>query len=789
MQSTPVATHQQQLLQQLHHTESMADEETPNNPGMGDDDEDREGDDDDEGGDEGDMGEGDEGDISMAEAGGANTGDGDEDHAMQGTDAGDDNSGSGANTNPTASSSQNGTSSKDATRASPGAERRNMEEAARGYLAEQTYSVVIPSYSTWFDMNTISEIEKKSLPEFFNNRNRSKTWVVYKDYRDFMINTYRLNPAEYLTVTACRRNLAGDVCAIMRVHAFLEQWGLINYQVDADSRPSNIGPPSTGHFRVTADTPRGLMPFQPGPNTIAATPGRPHPSTDKAIAASAAPIPKADLNLELRKNFYDAAGNKISTTEASGSTGESQTNGHVEGGEAGGSAAPPAASSSTTGGAVPPGEPKKQIRCHSCGIDCTRVRYHNAKSKKLELCPNCYLEGRFPSTSTSSDFIKMEDVSYQPLDRDRSWTDQETLLLLEGLELYDEDWNKIADHVGTRTREQCVIQFLQLPIEDQYLEEKPETLGPLQYNRVPFSQADNPVMSVVAFLATMVDPQVAAAAAQSSITEMTKSLEKKMKISGSKKSAKGKGPATQPTTATREKEKEGLDSITATAAEKEKETAGEKAEGEKEAAVKPEPSTSAVVEPTDTMEVDHESSLPPTPHTPLTSSPPHSPTLSHADTSPPGSPSHRATNPPDPSPLSKIASVTLGTAAARAFALATHEERAMSRLVSSAVNASLRKMELKLAQFQELEGVLQAERRELERGRQQLFLDRLAMKKVVNEVEARLRDAGAAGVGPGGMQGNRLVYQGLGVPEEGVSQVGVRPISEENPGGYTFQEA
>jgi len=46
-----------------------------------------------------------------------------------------------------------------------------------------------------------------------------------------MINTYRLNPTEYLTVTACRRNLVGDVCAITRVHAFLEQWGLINYKV------------------------------------------------------------------------------------------------------------------------------------------------------------------------------------------------------------------------------------------------------------------------------------------------------------------------------------------------------------------------------------------------------------------------------------------------------------------------------------------------------------------------------------------------------------------------------
>ena len=115
--------------------------------------------------------------------------------------------------------------------ASPGSEKKKMEDAARNYLVEQTYSVVVPSYSTWFDMNKIKDVERKSLPEFFNSRNRSKTPLVYKDYRDFMINTYRLNPTEYLTVTACRRNLAGDVCSIMRVHAFLEQWGLINYQV------------------------------------------------------------------------------------------------------------------------------------------------------------------------------------------------------------------------------------------------------------------------------------------------------------------------------------------------------------------------------------------------------------------------------------------------------------------------------------------------------------------------------------------------------------------------------
>jgi SWI/SNF-related matrix-associated actin-dependent regulator of chromatin subfamily C len=106
-----------------------------------------------------------------------------------------------------------------------------LESAARSHLVEQTYSIILPSYSQWFDMNKINPIERKALPEWFNGRNRSKTETTYKDTRDFMVNTYRLNPSEYLTFTACRRNLCGDVCAIMRVHAFLEQWGLINYQV------------------------------------------------------------------------------------------------------------------------------------------------------------------------------------------------------------------------------------------------------------------------------------------------------------------------------------------------------------------------------------------------------------------------------------------------------------------------------------------------------------------------------------------------------------------------------
>lgn len=106
-----------------------------------------------------------------------------------------------------------------------------QDEIALQFMPIQQHEIIIPSYSAWFDISTIHSIETRGLPEFFNNQNKSKNPTVYKEYRDFMINTYRLNPLEYLTVTACRRNMTGDVCAIIRVHAFLEQWGLINYQV------------------------------------------------------------------------------------------------------------------------------------------------------------------------------------------------------------------------------------------------------------------------------------------------------------------------------------------------------------------------------------------------------------------------------------------------------------------------------------------------------------------------------------------------------------------------------
>uniref|UniRef100_A0A3B4TWH6 SWI/SNF related BAF chromatin remodeling complex subunit C1b n=1 Tax=Seriola dumerili TaxID=41447 RepID=A0A3B4TWH6_SERDU len=279
-------------------------------------------------------------------------------------------------------------------------------------ITEQTHHIIIPSYTSWFNYNSTHLIEKRALPEFFNGKNKSKSPEIYLAYRNFMIDTYRLNPQEYLSSTSCRRNLTGDVCAVMRVHAFLEQWGLINYQVDAESRPLPMGPPPTPHFNVLADTPSGLAPLQHKPLQVAASQHMlyfPEKSREK---------PSDCQNFGLRTDIY---------------------------------------------------------------------------AKK------------HPKTKGAS--------------AGREWTEQETLLLLEALEVYRDDWNKVSEHVGSRTQDECILHFLRLPIEDPYLEDSSASLGPLAYQPVPFSQSENPVMSTVAFLASVVDPRVASAAAKAALGE------------------------------------------------------------------------------------------------------------------------------------------------------------------------------------------------------------------------------------------------------------------------------
>lgn len=308
----------------------------------------------------------------------------------------------------------------------------------------QTHTIVIPSYASWFDFNSIHPIEKESLPEFFTNQIPSKTPQIYVKYRNFLINVYRLNPNDYLTVTAARRNLVGDVGTILRLHRFLSRWGLINYQVDATEKPQPIEPPFTGDYNVTYDAPRGLFPFE---------------SFKPPLEQH-----KLDKLKELTRGKRHLNGdNEVTNGEGDKSTEET----------------------------------KKEDEPVLNGGDTKRPKI----SKSIN----------------------------------DGWTKEDLKKLLEGLAKFKGDWEAISSHVGTHTVEQCIIRFLKLPIEDKYVGDSAQNLGPLKYAPyLPFSQADNPVLSTVAFLVSLVDPEVVKAATSSAIKiidekEVEKALEKEEK--------------------------------------------------------------------------------------------------------------------------------------------------------------------------------------------------------------------------------------------------------------------
>uniref|UniRef100_A0AAV2K3Q3 Uncharacterized protein n=1 Tax=Knipowitschia caucasica TaxID=637954 RepID=A0AAV2K3Q3_KNICA len=457
-------------------------------------------------------------------------------------------------------------------------------------IIEQTHHVIIPSYTSWFNNNSIHSIEKRSLPEFFNGKNKSKSPEIFLAYRNFMIDTYRLNPQEYLSSTSCRRNLTGDVCAVMRVHAFLEQWGLINYQVDAESRPLPMGPPPTPHFNVLADTPAGLAPLQHKPLQVSAS--------------------------QHMLYFPDRGREKPS--------------------------------------------------------DC----------QNFGLRPDVYAR-KHPKTKGAS--------------AGREWTEQETLLLLEALEVYNDDWNKVSEHVGSRTQDDCILHFLRLPIEDPYLEDSSASLGPLAYQPVPFSQSENPVMSTVAFLASVVDPRVASAAAKAALEEFSRAHEDSMdKISEMAIHSDRKEPI--------DAEKMEADStnqisLRGDEANMEASTAQTVEDG-----VKSENAENVVTEDRDGR-IDDDDSF---------EQREGEGELSRAVME------HDLVEVAVPS----AAAAALSSAATKAKHLAAVEERKIKSLVALLVETQMKKLEIKLRHFEELETIMDREKEALEQQRQQLLSER-----------------------------------------------------------------
>ncbi|NXP00954.1 SMRC1 protein, partial [Certhia brachydactyla] len=497
-------------------------------------------------------------------------------------------------------------------------------------VTEQTNHIIIPSYASWFDYNCIHVIERRALPEFFNGKNKSKTPEIYLAYRNFMIDTYRLNPQEYLTSTACRRNLTGDVCAVMRVHAFLEQWGLINYQVDPESRPMAMGPPPTPHFNVLADTPSGLMP------------------------------------LHIRTPQVPAAQQMLSFPEKN-------------------------------------------------------------KEKPTDL----------QNFGLRTDIYSKKTLAKASASAGREWTEQETLLLLEALEMYKDDWNKVSEHVGSRTQDECILHFLRLPIEDPYLENSDASLGPLAYQPVPFSQSGNPVMSTVAFLASVVDPRVASAAAKAALEEFSrvreevplelveahvKKVQEAARASGKVDPTYGLESSCIAGTGPDEPEKmdgaeeEKMDTETEgqpaekveNKAESETEEGEKVPEGENERNTEKEPDSEGAAEPkTEEKEAEENKE-----------------NVDGSKDKEAEAGKKKVEHEISEGNVATAAAAALASAATKAKHLAAVEERKIKSLVALLVETQMKKLEIKLRHFEELETIMDREKEALEQQRQQLLTER-----------------------------------------------------------------
>lgn len=70
------------------------------------------------------------------------------------------------------------------------------------------------------------------------------------------------------------------------------------------------------------------------------------------------------------------------------------------------------------------------------------------------------------------------------------WTDQETLLLLEAIELFRDNWSEIAEHVATKTKAQCILHFIQMPIEDAFFNHNDENNDVSKENGAPDSNSN-----------------------------------------------------------------------------------------------------------------------------------------------------------------------------------------------------------------------------------------------------------------------------------------------------------
>ncbi|KAJ1696647.1 hypothetical protein LUZ63_005159 [Rhynchospora breviuscula] len=326
------------------------------------------------------------------------------------------------------------------------------EMAPNGGAEPSRELYTIPFSSSWFQWNEIHETEKQALPEFFEGVSTTKNPRIYKDYRDFIINKYREDTSKRLTFTEVRKALIGDVSLLHKLFRFLENWGLINFS--AADKP-NKKEAQAVEMRVLVEE---------GP-----------PVWLRVLSAPMPGLPPQGKPLEEKKLIGGENGLKL----------------------------PPLTSYSDIYGEW---DPRTGSLCGFCGDRCLARQYIKMEDG-LKVCLKC-------SKSKDGDKDEETEVKTAPAPApdpaptpapapvpapepasapepatapkpapapapapallsvpistptpvpSLAWTDSEMLLLLEGVLKHGDDWDLIAQHVRTRNKTECIARLIQLP--------------------------------------------------------------------------------------------------------------------------------------------------------------------------------------------------------------------------------------------------------------------------------------------------------------------------------------
>lgn len=170
-------------------------------------------------------------------------------------------------------------------------------------------------------------------------------------------------------------------------------------------------------------------------------------------------------------------------------------------------------------------------RCSVCKRDISEGSYYKCIRKtERDVCDKCFLLWRVPNDVSGYSYVRVSST----FKKNKDWCKEEEEKLFESVLKYDslskeerkqERWDFVSSMVGSKNREDCIMFFLGTSLIKQIGFSDKETLLYLK-ERIPFSNAKNPVMCLLTFLSSNVHVQIASFVARIIMNEIMKEKKK-----------------------------------------------------------------------------------------------------------------------------------------------------------------------------------------------------------------------------------------------------------------------